>query len=99
MTQNGDEQTAFYRLIGPILAGKVAIVTGAAQGIGVGCARVLGAAGAAVAVIDVNQSGAVAAAEALHAEGIKATAFTTDVRDSSQINSTVQAVIEQLGQI
>jgi len=52
------------------LAGKVAIVTGAGSGIGLGCARYLAEAGAQVAIIDVNEAAGEAAREQIGTEAI-----------------------------
>ena len=51
----------------PLLADRVAVITGAAQGIGRGCARVFGAAGAGIALIDIDRDAAGAALNELRA--------------------------------
>ena len=63
----------------------VAIVTGAAQGIGYAVAQRFGARGAKVVVAD--RSGADAAAERLRAQGIDALGVAVDVSQSEQVES------------
>ncbi len=81
------------------LDNKIAIVTGAAKGIGLGCARVLGEAGAAVALVDIDQAAAQKAVEELRAEGVQVEAFMTDVSRSDQVNQMVAAAVKSFGQI
>ncbi len=80
------------------LAGKTALITGAARGIGQACARVLASAGAAVAVADVlplvEQT-----AEGIRAEGGRAAAAVFDVADPAQVRRGVAALREALGPI
>lgn len=79
------------------LKGRVAFVTGAAQGIGAATARRLGAAGAAVAVADMNQEGAQEVAESLRATGGRALAVRCDVASSASVDAAVAATREELG--
>lgn len=81
------------------LAGKVAIVTGAGNGLGAECARVLAEQGAAVAVVDIDQAGAQAVAEAIGASGGKALAVRTDVSDESDVKAMVDQVLKHFGRI
>ena len=60
---------------------KVALVTGAASGMGLATAKAFAEAGAAVALADVNGDGARAAADALVAAGHKAIGIRCDVAD------------------
>ena len=60
------------------LSGKVAIVTGGNGGIGLGMARGLAAAGAAIAVVGRNEKKSEAAVAELRQHGVKAVAVTTD---------------------
>ncbi len=54
------------------LDGKVAVISGAASGIGLGMARKLAEAGAAIGVLDVNEESGAAAVKELEALGAKA---------------------------
>ncbi len=64
---------------GARVAGKVALVTGAASGIGLACARRLAAQGAAVLLTDINATAGEAAAEALAQEGAQVAFAVQDV--------------------
>ncbi|HEY6337625.1 MAG TPA: 3-oxoacyl-[acyl-carrier-protein] reductase [Candidatus Sulfotelmatobacter sp.] len=81
------------------LAGHVALVTGASQGIGRACALRLAASGAAVAVAARNQEKLNELVSEITAAGGKAAAFPLDVADEEQIKSTVKAAIAQFGKI
>ncbi|MDO8732621.1 MAG: SDR family oxidoreductase [Actinomycetota bacterium] len=77
--------------------GKVAFITGAAQGFGYAFAESLGADGASVVIADVNsQAGEVAAAK-LRDQGIKALAVACDVSDSESVNAAIAASIAEFG--
>lgn len=79
--------------------GKVALVTGAAQGIGEAVARALGAQGAHVAVVDVNAEHLGALAADLSAKGRKAGAYAADVRDKYAVEAAVERVEAEMGPI
>ena len=79
------------------LDGKIAIVTGAAQGIGRGIAEALAAEGAAVALLDVNLAAAGAVAAALGAAGRCALALDVDVTDPARVERAVREVVERWG--
>ncbi len=78
------------------LAGKAALITGAARGIGLAFAQAYLREGARVALADVDIAGARAAALAL---GDDAVAVEMDVTDQASIDSAVAATIASLGQI
>jgi 3-oxoacyl-[acyl-carrier protein] reductase len=79
--------------------GKVAVVTGAAQGIGEGYARGLAERGAAVAVADIAIDKARAVAEAINADGGKAVAAAVDVSDEASAKEMAATVAAELGGI
>ena len=81
------------------LTGRVALVTGASQGIGRTCALRLAKDGATVAVAARNQERLHALVIEITAAGGKAAAFALDVGDEEQIKSVVKAVIAQFGKI
>ena len=81
------------------LAGRVALVTGASQGIGRACAIRLASEGAAVAVAARNQEKLDELVSEIKASGGKAEAFPLDVSDEEQIKGTFKAVLGQLGKI
>ncbi len=81
------------------LAQRVALVTGASQGIGRACALKLAAGGAAVAVAARNQEKLNDVVQQITAAGGKAVAFPMDVADEDQIKSAIKAVLAQFGKI
>jgi 3-oxoacyl-[acyl-carrier protein] reductase len=74
-----------------------AVVTGAANGLGRAIALALAADGLAVAVTDLDQDGATAAAAAINEAGGQARAWALDVRDSRAIAATFAAIAAALG--
>jgi 3-oxoacyl-[acyl-carrier protein] reductase len=76
-----------------MLKGRVAIVTGAAQGIGLEICRCLASAGAAVALADVKAELARNAANALCSAGHEALAVEVDVGDPAAVKSMVHQVV------
>src|SRR6476661_445821 len=81
------------------LAGRVALVTGASQGIGRACALKLAQSGATVALAARSQEKLQELAAEIAAAGGAATAFPLDVSDEEQIKATFKAAITQLGKI
>jgi NAD(P)-dependent dehydrogenase (short-subunit alcohol dehydrogenase family) len=81
------------------LSNQVALVTGAAQGIGKASALALAEAGAHVVVADIDRQGAEATADAIMATQRKSLAVQADVGDLQQIDRMVRTAIEQFGQI
>jgi 3-oxoacyl-[acyl-carrier protein] reductase len=79
------------------LDGKVAIVTGAARGIGRGIAEAFAREGAAVAVADRDEAGAKALAEEIGASGGRAAAVKVDVAKPDEVERMVARAKEELG--
>jgi NAD(P)-dependent dehydrogenase (short-subunit alcohol dehydrogenase family) len=80
-----------------LLAGKVALVTGAGNGIGRGIARVLAAEGAAVLVTDIDAVAADHVAADIARGGGQACAQTLDVRDPAAATAAARAAVDRLG--
>ncbi|MFI6761509.1 3-oxoacyl-ACP reductase FabG [Micromonospora sp. NPDC050417] len=76
---------------------RVAIVTGAARGIGAATALRLAADGLAVAVVDLEESAAASTVEAIAAAGGRAIAVGADVADRVQVEAAVERVAAELG--
>jgi 3-oxoacyl-[acyl-carrier protein] reductase len=81
------------------LAGQVAVVTGASQGIGRSIAETLAANGARVALIARNAEKLASLVETIAAAGGEARAFPCDVADGDAVAATVEAVVEAFGRI
>ena len=81
------------------LDGQVAIVTGAASGIGLGIATVLRAEGAAVVVADLDADRATAAAARLSPDGEHALSIGVDVRDPGDMTRMAEAAVSRWGRV
>ena len=81
------------------LAGRVAIVTGAGQGIGRGIALFLARAGADVVVNDVVLNTAQDTANEIAKLGRRSLVVQADVSDAAQVNRMVEHVLEELGDV
>jgi 3-hydroxybutyrate dehydrogenase len=81
------------------LDGKVAVVTGAASGIGKAIAMTFAEAGAAVAIADLNQGGADAVAEEIRGKGGKAIGVAMDVTSEQAVNEGIDRVAAELGSV
>jgi 3-oxoacyl-[acyl-carrier protein] reductase len=81
------------------LLGKVSLITGAAQGIGLATALKFAREGAIVIVCDVKQAAVDAAVEQCCALGASAQGFVMDVTQRAVVDSVVQAVLAQHGRI
>lgn len=83
----------------PTFAGKVAIVTGAASGIGAATARLLGAAGATVVLVDVDRTAVEAAAAERRADGAHVHAVECDVRLDEHWSRLIDHVRKEVGRL
>jgi 2-deoxy-D-gluconate 3-dehydrogenase len=81
------------------LTGKVAIVTGGNGGIGLGMARGLAEAGAAIAVVGRNEAKSNAAAADLRERGVSAISVAADVTEKSAVAEIVARTARELGRI
>ncbi|MFC3550169.1 3-hydroxybutyrate dehydrogenase [Lysobacter cavernae] len=79
------------------MEGKVAVVTGAASGIGKEIAFELARAGAAVAIADLNHDGAQAVAAQIEQAGGRALGLAMDVTDEAAVNAGIEAVVQRFG--
>ncbi|MDP6341919.1 MAG: SDR family NAD(P)-dependent oxidoreductase, partial [Alphaproteobacteria bacterium] len=79
------------------LAGKVAAVTGAASGIGLASARAFAAEGAGVACLDLDGAAAEVAAAGIVEAGGRAIAVACDVRDGEQVEAAMTQTAVRLG--
>jgi 3-oxoacyl-[acyl-carrier protein] reductase len=81
------------------VSGRVALVTGASQGIGRACALALAEGGANVALAARNQEKLAAVAKEAEARGVQAAAFAMDVSQEEQVKTAVKAAVERFGKI
>jgi 3-oxoacyl-[acyl-carrier protein] reductase len=82
-----------------LLNGKVAIVTGGAQGIGEAIAVTLAKEGASIAVLDVNLEKAAETAAKLKEFGVESAAFKCDVSNSANVEEVTNLVVDKFKQI
>ncbi|MFF2842407.1 SDR family NAD(P)-dependent oxidoreductase [Paenarthrobacter sp. NPDC057981] len=82
---------------GPRLAGKVAVVTGGADGIGRGITEMLAKHGARVAVFDIRGEAAAATAAELAKQGLDVIAQTVDVTNEESVATAMEAVWNKWG--
>ena len=78
---------------------KVALVTGAASGMGLATAKAFAEAGAAVALADVNEAAVHSAAEDLMAAGHKAIGIRCNVADEPEVAAMVEQTVSTFGRL
>jgi 3-oxoacyl-[acyl-carrier protein] reductase len=83
----------------PLLDGKVAVVAGGGRGIGEATSLMLGHAGAAVAVVDLEAARAEDVAATLRADGRVAAPIVADLRDEDGCAHAIAAAADELGQV
>ena len=81
------------------LSGRVALVTGGAQGIGLASAEALGEAGATVMIADLRQEAVDRAIAALAPKGLRISGTVLDVTDPDAVARTAEAVVAERGRI
>jgi len=77
--------------------GRVAVVTGAASGLGQATAHLIASEGGNVAALDISEDGAQRTVEEIKAAGGNAIALRTDVSDPESVATTMKEVVAQLG--
>ena len=94
------ETDAIGKAVAATFAGKSAVITGAASGMGLCTARTLGAAGATVVMVDINGEGVRKAADEINAWGKgKAYAVEADVRKFADAERSAAFAVEKSGKI
>ncbi|MEQ8354735.1 MAG: SDR family NAD(P)-dependent oxidoreductase [Kiloniellaceae bacterium] len=78
---------------------QVVVITGAAAGIGLGCARRFAAEGAKVVLSDIDAGKGEAAAESLRGDGAEAVFVACDVGDKSQVEALIAAAVATFGRL
>lgn len=81
------------------LEGKVAVVTGAAGGLGLATAEELARRGARVVIADLNEDGAAAAASAIMRSGGKATSVRVDIADEASVAAMIEFTVAEFGRL
>lgn len=81
------------------LTGKIAVVTGATRGIGLGIAKALAKAGAAVACIGTNEEKLNASVAGIVADGGNAKAYICNVADSAAVNEAAAKILADFGKV
>ena len=81
------------------LEGKVAVVTGAARGIGAACARRFAAEGAHVVIADILEEKGEATAQAIRDDGGSAAFIACDTGDGAQARALIEQTVSRLGRI
>jgi 3-oxoacyl-[acyl-carrier protein] reductase len=81
------------------LSGRVALITGASQGIGRACALALAEAGANVALAARNEEKLAAVVKEVEAKAVQAAAFRMDVSSEDEVKAGAKAAVAQFGKI
>jgi NAD(P)-dependent dehydrogenase (short-subunit alcohol dehydrogenase family) len=83
----------------PLLENKIALVTGAAGGMGSACALTYAREGASLILVDLNEAGLEKVAKQIQDLGRESLPLVTDVADPSAVETTVDDAIEKFGRI
>src|SRR6516225_4993148 len=81
------------------VSGRVALITGASQGIGRACALALAEGGASVALAARNQEKLAQVVKEIEAKGGQAAAFRVDVGNEDEVKAQVKSALERFGKI
>ena len=81
------------------LDSQVAVITGAASGIGLGIARIFARAGARVAILDLDHAQSLATASELTRQGSQAIGLGVDVADEAQVDAAMIQIVETFGRL
>jgi 3-oxoacyl-[acyl-carrier protein] reductase len=81
----------------PELSGRVALISGAAQGIGAETARVFAKQGTAVAIVDIDMNNAGKVATSIIEAGGRAKAIRTDITDPEAVNYAMESAVAAFG--
>ena len=81
------------------LAGKIAIITGGASGIGHEAAKLFAANGAVVMVADRDLDGATRVVQEIKAQGGKASAYKVDVAQEAEVKAMIEAAVAAHGRL
>lgn len=92
-------QLTLDQLINPSFKGQVALVTGAASGMGLTTAQAFAKAGASVVLADIHQEAVQTAANELIVQGHKAIAICCNVADESQVKAMIDTTISVFGRL
>lgn len=98
-TSNASNQSAPRTFSADALAGRVALITGAAAGIGLATAQTMAACGARVMLADLPGSDGAAQAERLRQAGAQAEFVAVDVADPASVQAMVQATEARFGRL
>jgi len=79
------------------LGGRVAVITGAASGLGVGLAKAFASRGMKLVLADIDERGVAAVAEAFRDDGIDAVGVAADVRDGASVEALADAAWSAFG--
>jgi NAD(P)-dependent dehydrogenase (short-subunit alcohol dehydrogenase family) len=86
-------------MVDSLLAGRSALITGAAQGIGAAIARLFAAQGAKVVIADINEDGGKATAATITKDGGEVQFVRADVTSAADLDAAVQATVAAYGRL